>query len=47
MSDDPIEKRFAILCGIVRAQHFAWREAVCQSCRVAFNQIVAAIVAGK
>ena len=25
--DVPIEKRFAVLCEIVRAQHFAWREA--------------------
>jgi len=25
--DIPIEKRFAVLCEIVRAQHFAWREA--------------------
>jgi len=25
--DVPIEKRFAVLCDIVRAQHFAWREA--------------------
>ncbi len=25
--DLPIEKRFRILCDIVRAQHFAWREA--------------------
>ncbi len=32
MSDHPVEKRFAVLCGIVRAQHFAWREAVCRSC---------------
>ncbi|MCX6154142.1 MAG: L-2-amino-thiazoline-4-carboxylic acid hydrolase [Candidatus Kapabacteria bacterium] len=23
----PIEKKFKILCGIARAQHFAWREA--------------------
>ena len=26
--DIPIEKRFKVLCEIVRAQHFAWREAV-------------------
>jgi hypothetical protein len=26
------EKRFAILCEIVRAQHFAWRQAVAESC---------------
>lgn len=25
--DVPIEKRFKVLCEIVRAQHFAWREA--------------------
>ena len=25
--DIPIEKRFRVLCEIVRAQHFAWREA--------------------
>jgi hypothetical protein len=25
--DIPIEKRFNVLCDIVRAQHFAWREA--------------------
>lgn len=25
--DVPIEKRFEVLCDIVRAQHFAWREA--------------------
>ena len=25
--DIPIEKRFEVLCDIVRAQHFAWREA--------------------
>ncbi len=25
--DIPIEKRFKVLCEIVRAQHFAWREA--------------------
>ena len=28
----PAEKRFAILCEIVRAQHFAWREAVAELC---------------
>ena len=32
MEGTPVEKRFAILCGIVRAQHFAWREAVGESC---------------
>lgn len=26
--DVPIEQRFKVLCEIVRAQHFAWREAV-------------------
>ena len=25
--DIPIEQRFKVLCEIVRAQHFAWREA--------------------
>ncbi len=28
----PVEKRFAILCEIVRSQHFAWREAVAEMC---------------
>jgi len=28
----PIEKKFQILCGIARAQHFAWREACRQLC---------------
>lgn len=28
MGDIPAERKFAILCEIVRAQHFAWREAV-------------------
>ena len=32
MTDTPIEKRFTILCEIVRAQHFAWYEAVRQRC---------------
>jgi hypothetical protein len=27
-----LEKKFAVLCGIVRAQHFAWREAVRTLC---------------
>lgn len=31
MSDGGYEKRFAVLCEIVRAQHFAWREAVARS----------------
>ncbi len=32
MSSLPIEKRFAILSEIARAQHFAWREAVGDVC---------------
>ena len=28
----PLEKKFNILCGIARAQHFAWREACRQLC---------------
>ncbi len=28
----PIEKKFNILCQISRAQHFAWRNAVVESC---------------
>ncbi len=32
MTNIPVEKRFAILCEITRAQHFAWREAVRQLC---------------
>jgi hypothetical protein len=28
MADIPTEKKFAILCEITRAQHFAWHEAV-------------------
>lgn len=32
MPDLPIEKRFAVLCEIVRAQHFAWRDAVAELC---------------
>ena len=28
MADVPLEKRFAVLCEIVRAQHFAWHRAV-------------------
>jgi len=27
VSDPALEKKFAVLCGIVRGQHFAWREA--------------------
>lgn len=32
MSDTPLEKRFAVLCQITRAQHFAWRAAVADLC---------------
>ncbi len=32
MSHNPLEKRFSILCEIVRAQHFAWRDAVQELC---------------
>jgi hypothetical protein len=32
VADTPLETRFAVLCQIVRAQHFAWREAVRQAC---------------
>lgn len=32
MADIPIDKRFAILCQITRAQHFAWRQAVVEMC---------------
>ena len=32
MSDLPVEKRFAVLCEITRAQHFAWRQAVAELC---------------
>lgn len=32
MTETPAEKKFAILCKIARAQHFAWREAVRQLC---------------
>jgi hypothetical protein len=32
MTDIPVEKKFAILCDITRAQHFAWHEAVRQMC---------------
>ncbi len=32
MADLPVEKRFAVLCEIARAQHFAWHEAVRQMC---------------
>jgi len=32
VNEVPVEKRFAVLCDIARAQHFAWREAVRQCC---------------
>jgi hypothetical protein len=32
VSDIPIDKRFAVLSHITRAQHFAWREAVTRIC---------------
>jgi hypothetical protein len=32
VADVPIEKKFAVLCEIVRAQHFAWRRAVEELC---------------
>jgi hypothetical protein len=32
MADIPVEKKFAILCEITRAQHFAWHEAARQLC---------------
>ncbi|MCP5067251.1 MAG: hypothetical protein GY946_11855 [bacterium] len=32
MTNIPLEKRFSILCEIVRAQHFAWREAALEMC---------------
>ena len=32
MSTIPIEKKFAVLSQIVRAQHFAWRRAVSECC---------------
>ncbi len=32
MSDIPVEKKFAILCQITRAQHFAWHQAVAELC---------------
>ncbi|MBM2817376.1 MAG: hypothetical protein HW421_4138 [Ignavibacteria bacterium] len=28
----PLEKKFQILCGIARAQHFAWRQACAELC---------------
>ena len=32
MNEIPVEKKFKVLCEIVRAQHFAWHEAVVQLC---------------
>ncbi len=32
MDDLPLEKKFDVLCQIVRAQHFAWRRAVVELC---------------
>ncbi|MBI4704250.1 MAG: hypothetical protein HY744_24330 [Deltaproteobacteria bacterium] len=32
MAEIPIERKFAVLCEIVRAQHFAWHEAVAALC---------------
>jgi hypothetical protein len=32
MADIPVDKKFAVLCEITRAQHFAWHEAVRQLC---------------
>jgi hypothetical protein len=32
MADIPVEKKFAVLTQITRAQHFAWHEAVRQLC---------------
>lgn len=32
MSELPIDKKFAVLCQITRAQHFAWRRAVVDLC---------------
>ena len=28
----PVEKKFKILCEITRASHFAWRQAVVETC---------------
>ncbi|MFH1049336.1 MAG: hypothetical protein V1779_00235 [bacterium] len=28
----PLEKKFNILCGIARTQHFAWRQACAEMC---------------
>jgi hypothetical protein len=32
MGDIPLDKKFGTLCGITRAQHFAWRQAVVELC---------------
>lgn len=32
MGEIPVDKKFAVLCDIARAQHFAWHEAVRQMC---------------
>ncbi|MCP4661697.1 MAG: hypothetical protein GY856_40365, partial [bacterium] len=32
MATTPVEKKFAVLCKITRAQHFAWRAAVQEVC---------------
>lgn len=32
MTEIPMETRFRVLCEITRAQHFAWRQAVVDSC---------------
>jgi len=32
MADIPVDKKFAVLCEIARAQHFAWHQAVKQMC---------------
>jgi len=32
MPDVPVDKKFAVLCEITRAQHFAWRQAVVDLC---------------
>ena len=32
MSNTPLDTRFKVLCEITRAQHFAWRQAVAETC---------------
>lgn len=32
MATTPVDKKFAVLCKITRAQHFAWRQAVQEMC---------------